>query len=173
MRSYWASHPTIFASSEAAVVFSVVLHEPQIPPNTGNVIRLSANTGATIHLIGPLGFSMDEARLKRAGLDYWEHARVVEHVDFDAYLLAATPDRLFALSGEGATRHTEVEYRAGDTFLFGKESVGLADAILTNEAVTDVLRIPMLADRRSLNLSNSVAIVLFEAWRQLGFEGGV
>ena len=152
-------------------MFNIVLHQPEIPPNTGNIIRLSANTGATIHLIHPLGFTMDEPQLRRAGLDYWEHARVVEHEDFDSYLADAQPDRVYALSGQGTTRHTELDYRQGDTFLFGKESIGLPPEVMAHDVVTDVLRIPMLPDRRSLNLSNSVAIVLFEAWRQLGFDG--
>ena len=116
---------------------------------------------------------MDEPQLRRAGLDYWEYVRIVEHEDFDSYLADAQPDRVYALSGHGTTRHTEVEYLEGDTFVFGKESVGLPDELMAHEAVTDLLRIPMLADRRSLNLSNSVAIVLFEAWRQVGFEGAI
>ena len=155
------------------MTFHVVLHEPQIPPNTGNIIRLSANTGATIHLIHPLGFSMDEARLKRAGLDYWEYATVIEHEDLDSYLASDRSGRLFAMSGAGTIRHVDVDYRPGDAFLFGKESAGLPQDVLDHDAVTDVLRIPMLPDRRSLNLSNAVAITLFEAWRQLGFEGAV
>ena len=153
-------------------MFQVVLHRPEIPPNTGNVIRLCANTGATLHLIHPLGFSMEDARLRRAGLDYREYADVAQHPDFDAYLEARHPDRLFALSGSGSRWHTEHDFRRGDTFLFGPESVGLENRILAHEAVTDVLRIPMLPQRRSLNLANAVAIVLFEAWRQLGFPGG-
>lgn len=154
-------------------MFQVVLHQPEIPPNTGNVIRMCANTGTTLHLIHPLGFSMDDARLRRAGLDYREYADVTEHPDFDDYLEACHPERLFALSGSGSRWHTEQDFRRGDTFLFGPESVGLDDRVMTHEAVTDVLRIPMLPQRRSLNLANSVAIVLFEAWRQLGFPGGV
>lgn len=154
-------------------MFQVVLHRPEIPPNTGNVIRLCANTGAILHLIHPLGFSMDDARLRRAGLDYREYADVTEHPDFDAYLEACSPERLFALSGSGSRWHAEHGFRRGDTFLFGPESVGLEGRMLAHGAVTDVLRIPMLPQRRSLNLANSVAIVLFEAWRQLGFPGGV
>ncbi len=154
-------------------MFHIVLHEPEIPPNTGNVIRLSANTGATIHLIHPLGFEMDEARLRRAGLDYGEFARVVEHQSFEAYLDAEAPGQLFAMSGLGTRPHTEIAYSAGDAFLFGKESDGLPAALLDHAAITDVVRIPMLPERRSLNLSNSVAITLYEAWRQVGFEGSV
>ena len=116
---------------------------------------------------------MDEARLRRAGLDYWEFARVVEHESFEAYLESETPDRLFAMSGEGTTAHTDVAFSKGDTFLFGKESDGLSTTLLGHPAVTATVRIPMLPKRRSLNLSNSVAITLYEAWRQLDFEGGV
>ncbi|MDE0169440.1 MAG: tRNA (cytidine(34)-2'-O)-methyltransferase [bacterium] len=154
-------------------MFQVVLYRPEIPPNTGNVIRMCANTGATLHLIHPLGFSMDDARLRRAGLDYREYADVTEHPDLDAFLETSHPGRLFALSGSGSRWHTGCDFRGGDAFLFGPESVGLDNRVLTHEAVTDVLRIPMLPQRRSLNLANSVAIVLFEAWRQLDFPGGV
>lgn len=154
-------------------MFQVVLHRPEIPPNTGNIIRLCANTGADLHLVHPLGFSMDDTRLRRAGLDYHEYARVTEHADFEAYLEAARPERLFAMSGSGRRRYSEVAYREGDGLLFGPESVGLSGRILGHEGVTETLRIPMLPDRRSLNLSNAVAIVLFEAWRQMAFGGGV
>ena len=154
-------------------MFQVVLYRPEIPPNTGNVIRLCANTGAELHLVHPLGFSMDDTRLRRAGLDYHEYANVREHSDFDAYLHTARPARLLALSGRGRKRYTEVDYREGDSLLFGPESVGLTEGVLGHEAVAEVLRIPMLPARRSLNLSNSVSIVLFEAWRQLGFRRGI
>jgi tRNA (cytidine/uridine-2'-O-)-methyltransferase len=154
-------------------VFHIVLHEPEIPPNTGNVIRLSANTGATIHLIHPLGFSMDEARLRRAGLDYWEFARVAEHASFEAYVESERPQRLFAMSGGGTTMLGDVAYEPGDSFLFGKESDGLPNEVMDDSRVSDVLRIPMLPDRRSLNLSNSVAITLYEAWRQAGYGDAV
>lgn len=154
-------------------MFQVVLYRPEIPPNTGNVIRLCANTGARLHLIRPLGFSMEDARLRRAGLDYREYADVREHAGFDAYLEYARPARVFALSGQGDAWYTAPDYRAGDAFLFGPEGVGLDRRLMEHEAVADVLRIPMLPDRRSINLANSVAIVLFEAWRRLGFRGGV
>lgn len=154
-------------------MFQVVLHRPEIPPNTGNIIRLCANTGAALHLIRPLGFSMDDARLRRAGLDYREYAEVSEHPGFESYLESARPPRLFALAGAGSVGYAEVGYRQGDAFLFGPESAGLDDRLLSHEAVAGVLRIPMLPERRSLNLSNSAAIVLYEAWRQLGFRGGV
>ena len=154
-------------------MFQVVLYRPEIPPNTGNIIRLCANTGADLHLVHPLGFSMDDTRLRRAGLDYHEYANVMEHADFEAYLDAAGPVRLFAMSGGGRKRYSDVAYREGDGLLFGPESVGLSGRILGHEGVTETLRIPMLPDRRSLNLSNAVAIVLFEAWRQLAFGAGV
>ncbi len=154
-------------------MFQVVLYRPEIPPNTGNVIRLCANTGTALHLVRPLGFSMDDARLRRAGLDYREYADVEEHSSFGAYLEAGLPDRLFALSGSGSRWYADRSFRRGDAFLFGPESEGLDDHLLDHRAVTDVLRIPMLPERRSLNLANSVAIVLFEAWRQLGFPDGV
>ncbi len=154
-------------------MFHVVLHEPEIPPNTGNIIRLSANTGATLHLVHPLGFSMDEANVRRAGLDYWEYASVRQHDSFDAVLAAVRPDRVYALTGRGLTLHTDVAYRGGDMFVFGRESVGLPDSVLSHSAVTDQVRIPMRPKSRSINLANSVAIVLYEAWRQLGFRGGL
>ena len=125
-------------------MFQVVLYRPEIPPNTGNVIRMCANTGVALHLIHPLGFSMDDARLRRAGLDYREYADVTEHPDFDGYLEACQPNRLFALSGSGSRWHSERNFRRGDAFLFGPESVGLDDRVLAHRAVTDVLRIPML-----------------------------
>ena len=152
-------------------MFHVVLHEPEIPPNTGNIIRLSANTGATIHLIHPLGFSMEEARLRRAGLDYRDYAEVHEHQSFEAYLATARPTRVYAFSGSGSSGHTEIEYGAGDALLFGKESVGLPGEVLNHRAITDRVRIPMRPNSRSINLANSVAIALYEAWRQQGFVG--
>lgn len=154
-------------------MFQVVLHRPEIPPNTGNIIRLCANTGVSLHLIHPLGFSMDNARLRRAGLDYREYAEVREHENFESYLSSARPARLFALSGKAKDRYADGRFRSGDAFLFGPESVGLDGGLLTHPSVTRVLRIPMLPDRRSLNLANAVAIVLFEAWRQAGFYGAV
>jgi tRNA (cytidine/uridine-2'-O-)-methyltransferase len=154
-------------------VFHVVLHEPEIPPNTGNVIRLSANTGASIHLIHPLGFSMDEARLRRAGLDYWEYAEVVEHASFGAFLEAVGPERVFAFTGAGDTWYTDVSYQEGDALLFGKESVGLPAEVLDHPAITGRIRIPMRPDSRSINLANSAAIALYEAWRQHDFDGAI
>lgn len=154
-------------------MFQVVLHQPEIPPNTGNIIRLCANTGVSLHLIHPLGFAMDDARLRRAGLDYREYAEVTEHSSFENFLSSARPARLFALSGQASDWYADYRFREGDSFLFGSESAGLDERVLLHPAVTRALRIPMLPDRRSLNLANSVAIVLFEAWRQVGFRGAV
>lgn len=150
-------------------MFGVALHQPEIPPNTGNIIRLCANTGAELHLIHPLGFVMDDARLVRAGLDYREYVRVAEHAGYEEYLAAAAPSRVFALSGSGSVRYTEAGFLPGDALLLGGESRGLPAAVLSHPSVTETLRIPMLPDRRSLNLSNAAAIVLYEAWRQQGF----
>jgi len=152
-------------------VFHVVLHEPEIPPNTGNVIRLSANTGVTVHLIHPLGFSMDDADLRRAGLDYWDYAEVRQHESFDAALDAVRPDRVYAFTAKGLTMHADIAYSLGDMMVFGKESVGLPDAVVDHPAITDQVRIPMRPRSRSINLANSVSIVVYEAWRQVGFRG--
>jgi tRNA (cytidine/uridine-2'-O-)-methyltransferase len=152
-------------------VFHVVLYHPEIPPNTGNAMRLCANTGCTLHLIEPLGFSLDDARLRRAGMDYRDKAVVRVHSDLDSWLAAARPQRVFALAKQGRTRYSEVSYRRGDGLIFGPESIGLPDSVLTAEFVDDTLFIPMRPGLRSLNLSNSVAIVVFEAWRQQGFAG--
>ena len=149
----------------------VVLHRPEIPPNTGNVIRLCANTGARLHLIEPLGFDLDHAKLRRAGLDYHEFADLATHRDYDAFLDAVKPARSFALSTRGATRYDAVRYRAGDALVFGSETSGLPGAMLARFSPDDVLRLPMRAGNRSVNLSNAVAVVVYEAWRQLGFAG--
>lgn len=154
-------------------MFEIILFHPEIPPNTGNLMRLSANTGARLHLVEPLGFSLDERRLRRAGLDYREWASVQVYPDLDAVLAALGPARVFALSGSGTRNYTEPEYERGDALLFGPESVGLPPDVLGRPEITAVLRIPMLPDRRSLNLANSVAIVVYEAWRQFGFPGAV
>lgn len=152
-------------------MFHLVLYRPEIPPNTGNAMRLAANTGATLHLIEPLGFSMDDAKLRRAGMDYRDRATVRIHPSLEAFVDSVHPPRVFALAKRGITRYTDVAFRMGDTFLFGPESVGLGVDVLTSHEVTDVLSIPMRPGVRSLNLSNSVALVTFEAWRQLGFAG--
>jgi tRNA (cytidine/uridine-2'-O-)-methyltransferase len=153
-------------------MFNVVLYQPEIPPNAGNIIRLCANAGAALHLIHPLGFELSEARVKRAGLDYHEMATVVEHADFDAFMRAVKPLRLFAVSTRGTQRYDQVQYRAGDAFLFGPETRGLPQAMLEALPPDQVLRLPMRPDNRSLNLSNAVAVLVYEAWRQLGFQGG-
>jgi tRNA (cytidine/uridine-2'-O-)-methyltransferase len=154
-------------------MFNVVLYQPEIPPNAGNIIRLCANTGVALHLIHPLGFELSEARVKRAGLDYHELADVHEHADFDAFVQSVKPPRLFALSTRGTQRYTDVQYSAGDAFLFGPETRGLPQSMLDALPKEQVLRLPMRPDNRSLNLSNAVAVLVFEAWRQAGFDGSV
>ena len=158
-------------------MFDVVLHQPEIPPNTGNVIRLCANTGARLHLVKPLGFALDDRQLRRAGLDYHEYATLQVHDSLDAALDAiarsnAAPTRLFALSTRGTVRHDTPDYAPGDVFLFGAETRGLPAEVLDAIPATQRLRLPMRPDNRSLNLSNAVAVVVFEAWRQQGFAGG-
>ncbi len=143
----------------------VVLFEPEIPGNTGNAIRLCANTGATLHLVGRLGFDMDDAKLRRAGLDYHEYATVQRHDEIPRFA------RLFALTAHATTRYDTVGYREGDALLFGPEARGLPEHILEAVPQEHRLRIPMRPDNRSLNLSNAVAVTVFEAWRQLGFGG--
>jgi tRNA (cytidine/uridine-2'-O-)-methyltransferase len=150
----------------------VVLYQPQIPPNTGNVIRLCANSGARLHLIRPLGFDLDHAKLRRAGLDYHEYARIAEHEDLDAFVAAAQPARLLALSTRGTTLYSDVRYDPDDAVLFGPETRGLPQAVLDALPPAQRLRLPMRPDNRSLNLSNAVAVVVYEAWRQAGFVGG-
>jgi tRNA (cytidine/uridine-2'-O-)-methyltransferase len=153
-------------------MFHIILYQPEIPPNTGNAIRLCANVGAHLHLIRPLGFDLSAARLRRAGMDYAEIADVRTHDSLQQCLLALAPPRLFALSTRGSTRHDQPDYCAGDAFLFGPESRGLPDDILAGIPAAQRLRLPMRPACRSINLSNTVAIVAFEAWRQLGFSGG-
>jgi len=154
-------------------MFHVVLYQPEIPPNTGNVIRLCANAGAPLHLIRPLGFELDDARLKRAGLDYREYARVRVHETLEAFVAEAKPARLLACSTFGMIHYGDVRYEQDDALLFGPETRGLPKALLASLPAAQRLRIPMVADSRSLNLSNAVAITLYEAWRQHGFPGGV
>lgn len=152
-------------------MFDVILHQPEIPPNTGNAIRLCANTGARLHLVRPLGFDMDDRQLRRAGLDYHEYARVQVHDSLAAALAAITPTRLFALSTRGAVRYDAPRFAEGDAFLFGSETRGLPDEVLEAVPAAQRLRLPMQPDNRSINLSNAVAVVVFEAWRQQGFRG--
>ncbi|AGA35362.1 tRNA (cytosine34-2'-O-)-methyltransferase [Thioalkalivibrio nitratireducens DSM 14787] len=151
----------------------IVLFEPEIPPNTGNIIRLAANTGAQLHLIHPLGFALDERRLRRAGLDYREFTAVHEYQSLAACLSAGALTRLFALTTHARRRHDTPAFASGDGFLFGPETRGLPEPVLARFPDERRLRIPMRAQSRSLNLSNAVAVVVFEAWRQLGFTGSV
>ena len=155
-------------------MFNIVLVEPEIPPNTGNVIRLAANTGATLHLVEPLGFSMEDRLLRRAGLDYHEFAEVKRHASWPAFLAAATPapDRLFAFTTQGTTRFADVTWSPGDWLVFGSETAGLADAVRLSIVPAQQVRLPLLPGQRSLNLSNAVAVAVFEAWRQNGYAGG-
>ena len=152
-------------------MLDVILYQPEIPPNTGNVIRLCANTGARLHLIRPLGFTLEDAQLRRAGLDYHEYAQLRVHDTLDAALAMISPARLFALSTRNSTRYDRVAFAPGDAFLFGPETRGLPDDVLNAIPDGQRLRLPMRPDNRSLNLSNAVAVVVFEAWRQLGFAG--
>lgn len=152
------------------VMFSLILFEPEIPPNTGNIIRLCANTGAGLHLIRPLGFELDEPRLRRAGLDYREFADVQVHDRLDDCLDSLGSPRVFGLSTRGATRYTVPSYAHGDAFLFGPETRGLPAALLESLPEQRRLRIPMRAGSRSLNLSNAAAVVIYEAWRQIKFD---
>ena len=153
-------------------MLSVILYEPEIPPNTGNIIRLCANTGAGLHLVEPLGFELDEPRLKRAGLDYREFASVKTHASLDACLEALDHPRVFALSTRNSTRYDQAVFRENDAFLFGPETRGLPQDVLDGLPTEQRLRLPMREGNRSLNLSNAAAVVVYEAWRQLAFAGG-
>lgn len=151
-------------------MFHVVLFEPEIPPNTGNIIRLCANSGVSLHLVQPLGFRLDDRQLRRAGLDYRERAVVTAHRTLTAFRDAVAPPRLFAFSTRGGHRYDAVDYQPGDALLFGPETRGLPQHVLDSMHPQDLLRIPMLGDSRSLNLANAVAIVVYEAWRQNDFR---
>ena len=155
-------------------MFHVVLVEPEIPPNTGNIIRLCANTGAQLHLIEPLGFPLEDARMRRAGLDYHEYATMKVHRNWQAYLEAEQPDpaRMFALTTHGSTPFAGLAFQPGDIFVFGSETKGLEPALRESFPISQRIRLPMRPNNRSLNLSNAVAVVVFEAWRQNGFAGG-
>ena len=148
---------------------SVVLFNPEIPQNTGNIMRLCANTATPLHLIRPMGFELDSTKLKRAGMDYREYATVVVHDSFDQYLVAESPGRLYAFTRNGDQSLADLAYGAGDAFLFGPESVGLPDELVDRPEVTSSVRIPMTPHTRSLNLANSVAIAVYEAARQAGY----
>lgn len=153
-------------------MFHIVLVEPEIPPNTGNVIRLSANTGCTLHLIEPLGFSMDDRHMRRAGLDYHEYADVRRHADWPAFLQAESPDpqRMFAFTTRGSQSVFDNAFAAGDWLVFGSETRGLPEALRESFPPGQRLRLPMVEGQRSLNLSNAVAVTVYEAWRQMQFS---
>jgi tRNA (cytidine/uridine-2'-O-)-methyltransferase len=153
-------------------VFDIVLFEPEIPPNTGNAVRLAANTGARLHLVRPLGFNMKNKELRRAGLDYHELANITLHVDWPACAKHFSGRRLFALSTRGLRRYDAPRYLAGDVFVFGPETRGLPDPVLATFPAENRIRLPMHGPARSLNLANTVAVVVYEAWRQLDFAGG-
>jgi tRNA (cytidine/uridine-2'-O-)-methyltransferase len=153
------------------LMFDIVFYTPEIPPNTGNAMRLAAVTGCRLHLVGPLGFDMEDAKLRRAGMDYRDRATVTVHPDVESWRSAARPDRVFAFTVDADTIYTEEDFRERDTLLFGPESVGLPTDVKSASWVTRCLRLPMVPDVRSINLSNSAAIVVYEAWRQLGFPG--
>lgn len=151
----------------------IVLYQPEIPPNTGNIIRLCANTGAQLHLVKPLGFALEDKQLKRAGLDYHEYATLKVHEDWEACKAALAGKRMFALTTKGSQRYTNVQFADEDVFVFGPETRGLPEEIRNEFSPEFRLRLPMLPENRSLNLSNSAAVLIYEAWRQLGFKGGV
>ena len=153
-------------------MLNIVLYEPEIPPNTGNIMRLCANTGCTLHLVKPLGFELDDKQLRRAGLDYRDYADVKEWDNLGTLLNDFNLERVFAITTKGLINHTEVEFKAGDILMFGPETRGLPDEALGLIGGNMQLRIPMLQNSRSLNLSNAVSIVVYEAWRQLGFRSG-
>ena len=154
-------------------MFSLILYEPEIPPNTGNVIRLCANTGVALHLIEPLGFDLEEKKLRRAGLDYREFARVTTHKNLAACLEMLEKPRVFALTTHGQTRHDAPAFKENDAFLFGPETRGLPSEILNSLPKEQRLRLPMCNGSRSLNLSNAAAVMVYEAWRQLNFTNGI
>jgi tRNA (cytidine/uridine-2'-O-)-methyltransferase len=151
------------------MLLHVVLYQPEIPPNTGNIIRLCANSGAQLHLIQPLGFTLEDKKLRRAGLDYHEFAQVNQYANLENFIEKIKPNRLFACSTKGNRYHTEPQYQMNDALLFGPETRGLPTTLLQNFSTENILRIPMVANSRSLNLSNAVAIFVYEAWRQWNF----
>ncbi len=153
-------------------MFDIVLYQPEIPPNTGNVIRLAANTGCTLHLVKPLGFTLEDKQLRRAGLDYHEYASLIVHEDWAACRAALGDRRRFALTTKGSGSFAACQFQPGDVFVFGPETRGLPAEVLAEFDPAQRIRLPMRPDNRSLNLSNSVAVVVFEAWRQQGFAGG-
>jgi len=161
----------VFLTADEERMFHVVLYQPEIPPNTGNVIRLCANTGSRLHLIEPLGFDLDDRKLRRAGLDYHEWAEVSVHSSLQEFKDKVAPGRLWAVSTRGRQCHADIAFQTGDAFLFGPETRGLPQALIDELGLPRVLRLPMVPNSRSLNLSNAVAVLVYEAWRQTGFEG--
>ncbi len=174
-RKYLTKHKTFGHSGDFSkyliYMFSVVLYQPEIPPNTGNIIRLCANTGVDLHLVKPLGFPLDSSKLRRAGLDYHEFANVTVHENYEACVQALAGRRIFALTTKGSARPDQTEIQDGDVFMFGPETRGLPMDILDSLPAEQKLRLPMKEGSRSMNLSNTVAIMVFEAWRQLDFVG--
>ena len=154
-------------------MLDIVLYEPETPQNTGNIIRLCANTGFRLHLIEPLGFTWDDKRLRRSGLDYHEFAEIKRHKTFEAFLESEKPKRLFALTTKGSPAHSQIKFELGDYLMFGPETRGIPMSILNEMPMEQKIRIPMTANSRSMNLSNSVAVTVYEAWRQLGYEGAI
>jgi tRNA (cytidine/uridine-2'-O-)-methyltransferase len=156
-------------------MFNIVLVHPEIPPNTGNIIRLAANTGCALHLIEPLGFPLNDAKMRRAGLDYHEFAHMRVHRTWQAFIENAQPDatRMFALTTKGSAPFVRAQFKTHDWLVFGSETAGLPNEIRESFAAAQRIRLPMRAGQRSLNLSNAVAVVVYEAWRQCGFEGGL
>lgn len=153
-------------------MFHIVLYQPEIPPNTGNIIRLCANTGTNLHLIHPLGFELNDKKLRRAGLDYKEFAEIREYQSLQEFIQEIDPGRIFAVSTKGTQGYSDVAFDLNDAFLFGPETRGLPADILSEFSSSEILRIPMLAESRSLNLSNAAAVLVYEAWKQLGFPSG-
>lgn len=154
-------------------MLDIVLYEPEIPQNTGNIIRLCANCGFRLHLIHPLGFQWDDKRLRRSGLDYHEYTTIKHHQSYPEFLESEQPKRLFALTTKGGPAHSQVKFQLGDYLMFGPETRGIPMAILNTMPIEQKIRIPMCANSRSMNLSNSVAVTVYEAWRQLGYQGAV
>ena len=153
-------------------MFSIVLYQPEIPPNTGNIIRLAANSGCELHLVKPLGFPLEDAKLRRAGLDYHEYARLIVHENWDDCRARFAGRRMFAATTKGSTRYDKIQYQAGDVLVFGRETAGLPEEVREQFAPEQRIKLPMRPDNRSLNLSNAVAIMAYEAWRQNDFLTG-
>ncbi len=152
-------------------MFSIILFQPEIPPNTGNIIRLSANTGCDLHLVKPLGFPLDDAKMRRAGLDYHEYASMQVHEDWPSCLAHFAGRRIFAATTRGSARYDRIDYQPGDVFLFGRETAGLPAEVRDSFPESQRIRLPMMPNNRSINLSNAVAVIVYEAWRQNGFGG--